>query len=92
MAGIRQAREDVFTRQAGIVGKDGIFRLAGREQIEDELDGKPGSADDGLARQDVGIDHDAIRPRHALMIPGGVTVQLRVFTNVCGTCAGSQLM
>ena len=69
VARIRQTCQDVIVRQAGIVGKDVIFRLARSEQVQDELDRQPGPADNGLTRQYAGIDHDAIRPGHALIIP-----------------------
>src|ERR1035441_1679404 len=68
VAGVRQAREDVITRQPRIVREDGGFRLTGGEQLQNELHRQPGPADDRLTRQDLGLDHDALGPGHALII------------------------
>jgi hypothetical protein len=48
MAGIRQVSQNVIVRQAGIIGKDVIFRLAGGEQVEDELNSQPGPRTTGF--------------------------------------------
>lgn len=60
IAGVRQAGEDVLSRQARVVGEDVALRLAGRQEFEDELDGKTRPADYRLACQDPGIDDDAL--------------------------------
>jgi hypothetical protein len=69
MAGVCQAGKDILVRQAGIVRHYVGFRLSGRKQVEDELGREPGTSDNRLARKHLGIDHDTIRPGHALIIP-----------------------
>jgi len=57
---------------ARIVRDDVGLRLPGRQQIEDKLHRQPGALDHRLTRKDLGIDDDAIRPTHALIIPRAV--------------------
>lgn len=60
VARVRQARENVFARQTGVVGQDLAFRLASCQKLQDEFDGDTRSPDDWLASQDRGVDDDAL--------------------------------
>ena len=66
---VRPAREDVIPRQPRIARENVGLGLTGGEQFQEELDSQPGSANNRFARQDLGIDHDALRPGHALIMP-----------------------
>lgn len=64
IAGIRQTCEDVFSRQARVVGEDVALRLARCQEFQDELDGKTRPADHWLPSQDLGVDDNALQRRH----------------------------
>jgi hypothetical protein len=55
IAGLRQTGEDDLSREARIVGEDVALRLAGRQEFQDKLDGKPRPADHRLPSQDLEI-------------------------------------
>ena len=60
IAGVRQARQDVFARDAWVVVDQRVLGLACREQTENQLDGQAAAPDHGLARKDIRIDDDAL--------------------------------
>jgi hypothetical protein len=64
--GICETRENIFLRQPRVLIENVRFRLASRQQFQDELDSQPCPPNDGLPRQNFGIDGDALSPRHAL--------------------------
>ena len=68
-ARIRQTRKDIVSRQPWIILQDIRFGLSGGEQFQDKFDGQSSASDYGSTGEDSGIDHNAIGPRHSLMIP-----------------------
>ena len=77
VACIGEAREDVLSREARIVGQDLALGLAGGQQLKDEFDGYTSPADYRFASQDLGINNDAFRPRHESIIHLSASGNLR---------------
>lgn len=57
---IGEAGKDVFPRYARIVSDDLAFRLACGQEFQYELDSEARSANHGFARQNIGVDDDAL--------------------------------
>jgi len=77
VACVGEARKDVLSGKARIVGQDLTLGLAGGQQLKDEFDGYTSPADYRLASQDLGIDDDAFRPRHESIIHLSASGNLR---------------
>ena len=69
ITGVSETGEDVLSREAQVVAEDFVFRLAGCQELQDELDGKTRPADHWLARHDLTVNHDALRRRHKHSLP-----------------------
>lgn len=68
VARVRQAGENIFVRQPWVIRKKIAFRLASGEQLEDQLNRQPRTLNHRFAREDLGVDYDAFRPRHIFII------------------------
>jgi hypothetical protein len=60
---IRQTGKDVLSHQARVVAEDFAFRLSSGQKFQNELDGESRPADHRLTRQDLGVNHNALRQR-----------------------------
>lgn len=69
IAGIGQAGENVFVRQAWIILQKIRLGLPRREELKDELDGQTRPANHWFAGNDLGINDDALGPRHDPILP-----------------------
>lgn len=61
VAGVRQARKNVPSRQPWVVCQQFILGLAGRQEFENELNGQTRPPDHRFAGQDLGVDVNALR-------------------------------
>jgi len=64
-----EAGKNVLSRQARIASKDLLLSLTGGEQFQNEFDSETGAAHHRLSGQDLRIDHNALRNRHASILP-----------------------
>jgi hypothetical protein len=64
MAGVGQTGEDILVREARVISKNVGFRFSRGQQVEDELHRQPRAADHRLSSQNLGINYDAVGPRH----------------------------
>jgi len=71
IARVRQACEDIFSSDSGVVLENLIFGLVGRQQSQNELDGKACAADNRFSGKYLGIDGNSRRQRHDLRLPRG---------------------
>lgn len=65
--GVLQRRENIGTRQLGVLGKQCRDRLPGREEVENDVNGHTRAADDRLATTDSRVGRNALL-RHARSI------------------------
>jgi len=70
MAGVGEAREQVFVRQPRIASQEVCLCLAGSQEIQDEFDGQASAEDDWFAREYFGIGFDSLAPVHEPILPG----------------------
>lgn len=68
LCGVGQAGLDVFLAEVRIVVEDLLVSPTGGEQVDDELDGEPGTFDDWLPNKALRVDGDAVLPVHSLKI------------------------
>jgi hypothetical protein len=61
VTGVGKARENVFVTEPGITPQNLVFGLAGGEQFQNELNGKPSPSNHGFASQNVLVNNNSTR-------------------------------